>query len=35
MDLEEMGWDGVNWIHGAQDGDWYHAPVNIVTNMTS
>jgi hypothetical protein len=27
-----MGWDGVDWIDLAQDGDQWRAPVNTVMN---
>jgi len=30
MDLREMEWKGVNWIHLAQDRDQWRAVVNTV-----
>jgi hypothetical protein len=30
MDLRETGWGGVEWIHLAQDRDWWQAVVNTV-----
>jgi hypothetical protein len=30
MDIKEISWAGVDWIHLAQDGDPWQAPVNIV-----
>jgi hypothetical protein len=32
MDIEEIGWGGVEWIHLAQDRDHWRAPVNAVMN---
>jgi len=32
-DLREIGWEGVDWIHMAQDRDWWQAPVNMVMNL--
>jgi hypothetical protein len=32
MDLREMGWGGVEWIHVAQDRDRWRAVVNAVMN---
>jgi hypothetical protein len=32
MDLKEMGWRGVEWIHLAQDMDRWRAVVNAVMN---
>jgi hypothetical protein len=32
MDLREIGWGGVEWIHLAQDRDRWRALVNAVTN---
>jgi hypothetical protein len=29
MDLREIGWEGVNWIHLAQDRDRWRAHANI------
>jgi hypothetical protein len=33
MDLEEIGWGGVEWIHLAQDRDRWQALVNAVMNL--
>jgi hypothetical protein len=33
MDLRETGWDGVDWIELAQDGDQWRALVNTVMNL--
>jgi hypothetical protein len=33
MDLREIGWDGVDWIDMAQDGDQWRALVNTVLNL--
>jgi hypothetical protein len=33
MDIREMGWGGVEWIHLAQDRDRWRAVVNAVTNL--
>jgi hypothetical protein len=33
MDLEEIGWGGVEWIHLAQDRDCWWALVNVVMNL--
>jgi hypothetical protein len=33
MDLREIGWEGVNWIHLAQDRDQWWALVNTVMNL--
>jgi hypothetical protein len=30
--LKEIGWEGVNWIQPAQDGDRWRAVVNTVMN---
>jgi hypothetical protein len=30
MDVREIGWGGVEWIHLAQDGDRWRAVVNAV-----
>jgi len=30
MDIREMGWEGVDWIHLAQDRDQWQALVNMV-----
>jgi hypothetical protein len=31
--LKEIGWEGVDWIHLAQDGDRWRAVVNTVINF--
>jgi hypothetical protein len=31
MDLREIGWDSVNWMHVAQDRDQWRALVNTVS----
>jgi hypothetical protein len=33
MDLREIGWQGVDWIHLAQDKDQLQAAVNTVMNL--
>jgi len=33
MDLREIGWAVVDWIHLAQDRNQWWAPVNVVTNV--
>jgi hypothetical protein len=33
MDLGEIGWGGVEWIHLAQDRDQWRALVNAVMNL--
>jgi hypothetical protein len=33
MDLREMGWGGMVWIHLAQDSDQWRALVNMVMNI--
>jgi hypothetical protein len=33
MDLREIGREGVEWIHLAQDRDLWQALVNMVTNL--
>jgi hypothetical protein len=33
MDLREIGWDGMEWIHLAQDSDQWRALVNTVMNL--
>jgi hypothetical protein len=33
MDLEEMGWGGVNWIGLAQHRDQWRALVNMVMKL--
>jgi hypothetical protein len=33
MDLRETGWEGVEWMHLAQDNDQWQAPMNMVMNF--
>jgi len=33
MDLRETVWEGVDWIHLAQDKDWWCALANMVLNI--
>jgi hypothetical protein len=33
MDLQELGWEGVDWIDIAQDRDRWRARVNAVMNL--
>jgi hypothetical protein len=33
MDVREIGWEGVDWIHLAQDKDQWRALVNTVINV--
>jgi hypothetical protein len=33
MDLKEMGWEDVDWVHLAQDRDQWRAAVNTVMNL--
>jgi len=33
MDLREMGWEGVDWMHLAQDRVQRRIPVNTVMNL--
>jgi hypothetical protein len=33
MDLREIGWEVVDWLHLAQDRDQWHALVNTVMNL--
>jgi hypothetical protein len=33
MDHEEIGWEGVDWIHLAQNMDWWQAVVNTIMNL--
>jgi hypothetical protein len=33
MDLGDIGWDGVDWIDMAQDGDQWRALVNTILNL--
>jgi hypothetical protein len=33
MKLREIGWEGVDWIHLAQNGNQWQAFVNTVMNL--
>jgi hypothetical protein len=33
IDLREIGWGSVDWIHLAQDRDWWQVLVNMVMNL--
>jgi hypothetical protein len=33
MDLREIGWEGVDWLHVAQNRDQWRAVVNTVMNF--
>jgi hypothetical protein len=33
MDVKEVGWESVDWIHLAQDRDQWWAHVNAVINL--
>jgi transposase len=33
MDLREIGWDSMDWIDLARDGDQWRALVNVVMNL--
>jgi hypothetical protein len=33
MDLQEIRWEGVDWIHLAQDRDWWHTVVDMAMNL--
>jgi hypothetical protein len=33
MDLDEIGWDDVDWIHLNQDGDQWRALMNTIMNL--
>jgi hypothetical protein len=33
INLREIGWDGMDWIHLAKDGDQWKAIVNTIMNI--
>jgi hypothetical protein len=33
VDLKEMGWVSIEWIHLAQDSVWWWALVNMIMNL--
>jgi hypothetical protein len=33
IDLRETGWDDMDWIDLAQDGDQWRTPVNMAMNL--
>jgi hypothetical protein len=33
MDIREVGWEGVDWIHLAENRDQWRAIVNMVMNL--
>jgi hypothetical protein len=33
MDLREIGWEGVDWVHLVEDRDQWQADVNIAVNL--
>jgi hypothetical protein len=33
MNLREIGLEGVDWIHMAQDRDWWQAVVSIIMSL--
>jgi hypothetical protein len=33
LDLREIGWEGVNWMHLAEDRNQWRAPMNRVINL--
>jgi hypothetical protein len=33
MDLREIGWNGMDWIHLAQDRDQWRSLVSMVMNL--
>jgi len=33
MDLQEVGWEGMEWTDLGQDREWWWALVNVVMNL--
>jgi hypothetical protein len=33
VDLGDISWEGMEWIHLAEDRDWWWAFVNVVVNL--
>jgi hypothetical protein len=33
MDIREIGWEGVDWMHMAQEGDQWQAIMEMVVNL--
>jgi len=33
MDLREIGWEGMDWVHLAQDRVWWQALVNLKVGI--
>jgi hypothetical protein len=33
MDIQEVGWGGMDWIDMAQDMDWWRALLSAVMNL--
>jgi hypothetical protein len=33
MDIKEIGWEGVGWIHLAYDGEQQWADINMIMNF--
>jgi len=33
MDIRNVGWEGMDWMNGAQDSDQWWAVVNTVMNL--
>jgi hypothetical protein len=33
INLKEIGWEGVDWIHPCQNRDWWQASLNTVMNV--
>jgi hypothetical protein len=32
LDVREIGWGGMDWVHLAQDSDWWRGLVNMAMN---